>query len=143
MKTENNKEIIKEVNTDLYIIVIYEDNSVAVFERFRNTKQGLREIVEAIGSEKINKNVVKSSSPYWTVSDFGLKLLEALDDKNITTDGQYYLSHPMFFGTVIAGKKYNGSTKEGLRKIAEKYKIPYENSWNTQQFGRKIVEYLK
>ena len=134
------KEVLKVVNTDLHIIVIYDDNSVDVFERFRNTRQGLYEIANAI---ELNFQKKFFIDPEWeTINYLGEKILSYVGAKTVLNNGEYYLSNPMFFSTILCGKKYSGSTKEGLRKIAEKYHIEYDPTWNTQTLGRKIVNAL-
>ena len=35
-----------------------------------------------------------------------------------------------------------GKTKEILREISKAAKFNYDESWNTQQFGAKLIEYL-
>jgi len=62
------------------------------------------------------------------------------DAPAITDD--HYIMYIDANGIVICGRKSEGSAKGALRMIAEKYSITYEEGWNTQRFGCKVIEHL-
>ena len=110
------KQYKEVVATEDYIVAVYDNKSIDVYNRYDND---------------------------WTTRQFGKKLIDAVgnDAKAIADDT--YCVYIDANGSVICGSKYEGSTKEGLRTVANKYKIAYEDSWNTQQFGRKVIEALR
>ena len=127
------KQIKQVATTEEYIVVRYEDDSIGVYNRYGNTKGALREIAEAQGFEY---------DPTWTTRQFGKKLIDALGNSAPAIVDNDYIVYIDANGTVICGRKIEGSTKGALRMIAEKYSIIYEEGWNTQQFGRKVIEHL-
>ena len=127
------KQIKQVATTEEYIVVRYEDDAIGVYNRYGNTKGALREIAEAQGFEY---------DPTWTTRQFGKKLIDALGNSAPAIADNDYIVYIDANGTVICGRKIEGSTKGALRMIAEKYSITYEEGWNTQQFGRKVIEHL-
>lgn len=127
------KQIKQVATTEEYIVVRYEDDSIGVYNRYGNTKGALREIAEAQGFEY---------DPTWTTRQFGKKLIDALGNSAPAIVDNDYIVYIDANGTVICGRKIEGSTKGALRMIAEKYSIIYEEGWNTQQFGCKVIEHL-
>ena len=73
---------------------------------------------------------------------FAKKILDTLGDPNAIVGGEdcLYINKN---NTLICGNRYEGTVKEALRKIAEEFEIDYQDTWNTQQFGRKIINELK
>ena len=126
------KQIKQVATTEDYIVARYEDDSIGVYNRYGNTKGALREIAEAQGFEY---------DPTWTTRQFGKKLIDALGNGAAIADNDYIV-YIDANGTVICGRKTEGSAKGALRMIAQKYSIIYEEGWNTQQFGRKVIEHL-
>lgn len=57
--------------------------------------------------------------------------------KNART-GEYMISCNAE-GAIKVAKDYNND-KGGLREIAEKIGFAYDPAWNTQQFGKKLIE---
>jgi hypothetical protein len=127
------KQIKQVATTEDYIVARYEDDSIGVYNRYGNTKGALREIAEVQGFEY---------DPTWTTRQFGKKLIDAVDNGAPAIANDHYIVYIDTNGTVICGRKTEGSAKGTLRMIAEKYSIIYEEGWNTQQFGRKVIEHL-
>ena len=128
------KQYKEVVATEDFIVAVYDNNSVDVYHRYDNAKGALREIADEYGFE-YDKD--------WTTRQFGKKLIDAVGNGNPAIADDTYCVYVDASGSIICGNKYEGSTKEGLRTVAKKYKIAYEVSWNTQQFGRKVIEALR
>ena len=127
------KQIKQVATTEDYIVARYEDDSIGVYNRYGNTKGALRKIAEEQGFE-YNTN--------WTTRQFGKKLMEGISSDAPAIANDNYIVYIDANGAIICGERFEGDTKEGLRTIAEKYNIPYEKGWNTDWFGRKVIEYL-
>ena len=69
-------------------------------------------------------------------------MIDAVDNGAPAIANDHYIVYIDTNGSVICGRKTEGSTKGALRMIAEKYSIIYEEGWNTQQFGCKVIEHL-
>lgn len=69
-------------------------------------------------------------------------MIDAVDNGAPAIANDHYIVYIDTNGSVICGRKTEGSTKGALRMIAQKYSIIYEEGWNTQQFGRKVIEHL-
>jgi hypothetical protein len=127
------KQIKQVATTEEYIVVRYEDDSIGVYNRYGNTKAALREIAKEHGFEY---------DPNWTTRQFGKKMIDGVGNGAPAIADNDYIVYIDANGTVICGRKTEGSAKGALRMIAEKYSITYEEGWNTQQFGRKVIEHL-
>ena len=127
------KQIKQVATTEEYIVVRYEDDAIGVYNRYGNTKGALREIAQAQGFEY---------DPNWTTRQFGKKLIDGVGNGALAIANDHYIVYIDTNGSVICGRKTEGSTKGALRMIAQKYSIIYEEGWNTQQFGRKVIEHL-
>lgn len=127
------KQIKQVATTEEYIVVRYEDDSIGVYNRYGNAKAALREIAIEHGFEY---------DPSWTTRQFGKKMIDGVGNGAPAIADNDYIVYIDANGTVICGRKTEGSTKGALRMIAEKYSIIYEEGWNTQQFGRKVIEHL-
>ena len=72
------------------------------------------------------------------------ELKAAVDIKKSATCGNYTIN--IASNNSVAVLKSNvacDSAKAALREIADQVGFAYENSWNTQQFGSKLVDFLK
>ncbi len=127
------KQIKQVATTEEYIVVRYEDDSIGVYNRYGNAKAALREIAKEHGFEY---------DPNWTTRQFGKKMIDGVGNGAPAIADNDYIVYIDANGTVICGRKTEGSAKGALRMIAEKYSITYEEGWNTQQFGRKVIEHL-
>lgn len=128
------KQYKELVATDLYIVAIYDNKSIDVYDRYENAKGALRQIAD--------ENNFKYDES-WNTRQFGKKLIDALGGGSPAIADETYCVYTDAKGTVICGSKFEGSTKEGLRTVAAKYKIKYDETWNTQQFGKKVIEALR
>ena len=127
------KQIKQVATTEEYIVVRYEDDSIGVYNRYGNAKAALREIAIEHGFEY---------DPSWTTRQFGKKMIDGVGNGAPAIADNDYIVYIDANGTVICGRKTEGSATGALRMIAEKYSITYEEGWNTQQFGRKVIEHL-
>ena len=128
------KQYKELVATDLYIVAIYDNKSIDVYDRYENAKGALRQIAD--------ENNFKYDES-WNTRQFGKTIIDALGGGAPAIADETYCVYTDAKGTVICGSKFEGSTKEGLRTVAAKYKIKYDEAWNTQQFGKKVIEALR
>ena len=128
------KQYKELVATDLYIVAIYDNKSIDVYDRYENAKGALRQIAD--------ENNFKYDES-WNTRQFGKKLIDALGGGAPAIADETYCVYTDAKGTVICGSKFEDSTKEGLRTVAAKYKIKYDEAWNTQKFGKKVIEALR
>lgn len=115
-----------------YIITVKANNSVEVFRIYDNVRGSLREAAEAAGLKY---------DPDWNTRRFGLMLVKAYGQgTNQATIGEYTVTlRPS--GAIETYRIYS-NTKGALREIAEEIGFNYDKSWNTQQFGSKLVDYI-
>ena len=117
-----------------YIVTIGDNDTVSVCRIYKSTKKALREIAENNGIE-----VLKS----WTTQQFGRLLLSQFcNSEKEGTIGEYAIERESN-NRVNVLRTYS-NTKEGLREVAKA--IGYaeddkKNGWNTQDFGRHLVNY--
>ena len=128
------KQYKEVIATDVYIVALYDNKSIDVYDRYENAKGALRQIADENGFDYDDN---------WNTRQFGKKLIDALGGGSPAIADETYCVYTDAKGSVVCGSKFDGSTKEGLRTVAKKYKIAYEDSWNTQQFGKKVLEALK
>lgn len=124
-----NSEIIGE-----YIITIDDNNSVSVSRIYKSTKEALRKIWEDNG---------KGTAPEkWTTQDLGRHILNDLcDGAKEATIGDYTIEREA--NNRINVLRTYKVAKEGLRDCAESIGFPYEKEWDTQNFGRRLVNYAQ
>lgn len=124
-----NSEIIGE-----YIVTIDDNNSVSVSRIPDNTKATLRKIWEDSG---------KGAAPErWTTHDLGRHILNELcDGAKSATIGDYTIEREAN-NRINVLRNYKVA-KEGLRDCAESIGFPYEKEWDTQNFGRRLVNYAQ
>ena len=128
------KQYKELVATPDYIVALYDNKSIDVYHRYENAKGALREISEENDFEYDDN---------WNTRQFGKKLIDELGGGAPSIAGETYCVYVDSKGTVICGNMFDGSTKEGLRTVAGAYKFKYDEGWNTQQFGKKLLEFLK
>ena len=126
--------MIKQIAiTEDYIVVRFENNSIDVYNRYGKAKEALREIA---------KEHLFEYNPDWNTHQFGKKLIDAIGSEAKAIVNDNYVVYIDTKGSIICGRKSQENTKEKLRMIVNKYSTPYEESWNTQQLGRKVIKHL-
>lgn len=124
-----NSEIIGE-----YIVTIDDNNSISVSRIYKSTKAALREIWESNGKGEVPHS--------WTTQDLGRRILNELcGGAKEATIGEYTIEREAN-NRINLIRNYKVA-KEGLRDCADDNKIPYEKEWNTQNFGRRLVNYVQ
>ena len=116
-----------------YILTINDDNSVNVSMIPDNTKEELRKIAK--------KNNIAYDDKL-TTHQLGALILKELGKKgeNTLTFGEYEIEKEP--GGRINLLKTYGNTKEGLRHISDEIGFEYNMEWNTQQFGRSLMNFI-
>ena len=116
-----------------YILTINDDNSVNVSMIPDNTKDELRKIAE--------KNNIAYDDKL-TTHQLGALILKELGKpgENTLIFGEYEIEKEPG-GRINLLKSY-GNTKEGLRQISEQIGFEYNKEWNTQQFGRNLMNFI-
>lgn len=114
-----------------YMIGVKENNSIEVYRIYDNTKGALREVAEQEGFEYDSN---------WNTRQFGAKLCKQFGDGQQATVGCYTV-YIRGTETVEVYRTYD-NTKGALREIAEKLGFEVDPKWNTQQFGRKLVDFI-
>lgn len=127
------KKYEKSIATKNHIIVIFDNNSVVVYNKANVVKHELQKIAEANNFEYDKK---------WTTRQLGNKLIKEFGDDKNTFATEDFCVYKEESGSIVCGTKHPESAKEGLREIANEKGIPFEDSWNTQTFGRKMYEAL-
>lgn len=126
-----NSEIIDE-----FVVTINDNNSVSVSRIYKSTMAALKEIAEANGIE-----VQKT----WTTQHLGRLLLSQFcNGEKEGTIGEYTIERED--NNRINVIRTYSNTKEGLMeaaKVAKYTEDPKENGWNTQNFGRRLVNYVQ
>lgn len=124
-------EIKKGAISGEYLIEIHENNSVAVFRVYENTKGALREVAEEKNFE---------FDPNWNTRQFGAKICKEFGDGKQATVGCYNIL-VRDNGSIEVYRTYE-NTKGALREVAEKIGFEYDPNWTTQQLGSKLVDFI-
>ena len=126
-----NSEIIDE-----FIVTLNDNNSVSVSRIYKSTMAAIKEIAEANGIE-----VQKT----WTTQHLGRLLLSQFcNGEKEGTIGEYTIERED--NNRINVIRTYSNTMEGLKeaaKVANYTEDPKENGWNTQNFGRHLVNYVQ
>lgn len=119
-----------------YIVTIEDNNSVSVSRIYKSTMKALVEIAEANGIE-----VLKS----WTTQHLGRLLLAQLcNGEKEGAIGEYTIEREDN-NRINVIRTYK-NTMDGLREaalVAGFKEDPKENGWNTQNFGRQLVNFVQ
>lgn len=114
-----------------YIIEIADNGHVDVLRVFRNAKVTMEEIAKS-------KNFPVDEK--WNTQDLGRHLVKEFGD------GKTALFNDITINRFADGKieiyQECKNVKEALRTIANQLGFHYEDTWNTQQFGSKLSDYL-
>lgn len=119
-----------------YIVTIDDNNSVSVSRIYKSTMAALTEIAEANGL-KVEKT--------WTTQHLGRLLLSQFcNGEKEGTIGEYTIEREG--NNRINVIRTYSNTMKGLTetaKIANYSEDPKEMGWNTQNFGRHLVDYVQ
>lgn len=123
-----------EIGDDSPFVVEYENGSIEVFSMKWETTLTLRELAE------------EANIPFeydWSLEKFTKEIKKEVGEDTIgITVGDICVYLASANGRAICGTKEEGTTKEALRDLADRNNIKYEESWNTQQLGRNLINAL-
>ena len=123
----------KSVIKGEYIVEIDDTGHVAVYRIYDNVKGSLREIYAAEGWE---------FDPNWTTRQMGNDILKRMGTDDSIKVGEYVVTKREN-GSIETYRDFGkGKVKEALRIVAEENGMEVDPAWNTQTFGRKLIEFL-
>lgn len=114
-----------------YIITVEDSGTVRVCKIYDNVKGALRECAESKAFEYDTN---------WTTRQFGAKLVKEFGEGSMAEIGEYTVVK-RDSGTIEAYRTY-ANTAGALREIAQEIGFESDPSWNTRQFGSKIVDFI-
>lgn len=124
------KEIKNFGKTQRFVLTIYDDYSVAVFQILDNTKEGLRNLSEAHNF---------SYETQWNTRFFGKRVIEHFKGTDKIVVGDYFVLRQKD-ESILCAKLFEGNTKEGIRQIANEVDFEYDTNWTTQQFASHLIK---
>ena len=134
------KKVKRIVFTDEFVdegspfVVEYENGSIEVFSMKWEATLTLRELAE------------EADIPFeydWSLEKLTKAIKKEVGEDTIgITVGNICVYLASANGRAICGIKEEGTTKEALRDLADRNSIKYEESWNTQQLGRNLINAL-
>lgn len=117
-----------------FIITEDDNGSFSVSRIYKSTKKALTEIWTNAGKGEVPKN--------WFAHSLGRHILNELcDGAKEATIGEYTIERES--NNRINVLRTYSTTIEGLRECAESIGMPYEEAWNTRQFGRTLIEFFQ
>ncbi len=119
---------IKSAICGEYVIASDEKKHITVYRIFDNAIGAMREVAKANNFEYEDK---------WNTRTFGKKLCQQFGDGKNCQVGQYFINI-LESGSVEIYRVYD-NTIAALREVAGKIGFAYEDSWNTQHFGAKLI----
>lgn len=114
-----------------YLIIQEQNSSIKVLRQFDNVIASLRAIADEVGFSYDDK---------WNTRTFGRQLIKEYGNGNVAQFGEYGV-RILPSGSVQSFKVYN-NTKGALREIAKETGFEYDDKWNTQNFGSKLINAL-
>ena len=121
----------KSVIAGEYIIEIADNGHVDVLRVYSNLYQTMRTLAKSKGFSVDEK---------WNTQDLGRKLVKEFGDGEMAHFGDVVVKRLPTQQIEIYEECRNVIAE--LRTISDKMGFPYEESWNTQTFGSKLVDYL-
>ena len=116
----------------LYVISQEEDGAIKVWKSHDNQIEALRVIAKSINF---------AFDPAWTTRQFGHKLIQHLNPSSKSaTSGEYVILEKKD-GSIVVLKCFDNVIGT-LREIAGQIGFAYDKSWNTRQFGSKLINHL-
>ncbi|WGE89053.1 hypothetical protein [Actinobacillus arthritidis] len=132
-------EIKKSAKYDNFVIAQDKNNAISI--TCDNTKEGLRQIADEVGMAYDAENT----------QSLGSKLINHLNgvERNVRVEDESGVKKSAKHGNFVIEQAEDNSiaitcdnTKAGLRQIAEKIGMAYDNGWTTQQFGSRLINFL-
>lgn len=114
-----------------YIITIEDNNSVRVCRIYDNVIGSLREICEKEGME---------IDPKWNTQQLGREVIKRFGEGTMAEVGEYVVTRRPS-GSIETYRTF-ANTMGALREIAAKIGFEILPKWNTQDAGRKIVDFI-
>ena len=121
----------KSVIAGEYIIEIADNGHVDVLRVYSNLYQTMRTLAKSKGFSVDEK---------WNTQDLGRKLVKEFGDGEMAHFGDVVVKRLPTQQIEIYEECRNVIAE--LRTISDKMGFPYEESWNTQTFGSKLVDFL-
>jgi hypothetical protein len=128
----NNAMAKKSVIAGEYVIEIADNGHVDVLRIFRNAKETMRQIAQENNFEV---------DPKWNTQDLGRNLVKTFGDGTTATFKDIIVTRDKSGKIEIYQEVKN--VKEALREISSKMDFTYNETWNTQTFGKKLVDFLE
>ena len=123
----------KSVIAGEYIIEIADNGHVDVLRVYSNAIEAMRDIAKDMDFPVDEK---------WNTQDFGRKLVNEFGDGKEAHFGDVVVKRLPTKKIEIYKECGHGNVKEELRAISKEMGFPYDESWNTQTLGSKLVDYL-
>ncbi len=114
-----------------YIITIEDNNSVRVCRIYDNVIGSLWEICEKEGME---------IDPKWNTQQLGREVIKRFGEGTMAEVGEYVVTRRPS-GSIETYRTF-ANTMGALREIAAKIGFEILPKWNTQDAGRKIVDFI-
>ena len=116
-----------------YLIQIEQSGHVTVHRIYDNVKGSLKEIYESKGLEY---------DPAWNARQMGTNLIKQLGGQTSATSGEYIILKKED-GSIETYRDFGkGNVKNALRTIATEIGMEFDPDWNTQTFGRNIINFI-
>ena len=123
----------KSIIAGEYIIEIADNGHVDVLRVHSNLYQTMRGLAKEKGFPVDEK---------WNTQTLGSKLVTEFGDGKTAQFGDVTVKRLPSQQIEISEECGHGNVKDALRAIAKKMGFPYDESWNTQTLGSKLVDYL-
>lgn len=114
-----------------YIITVEDSGSIRVCRIYDNVIGSLREICQKEGME-IN--------PKWNTQQLGREVIKRFGEGTMAEVGEYVVTRRPS-GSIETYRTYS-NTMGALREIAAKIGFEILPKWNTQDAGRKLVDFI-
>ena len=124
---------MNSAKTGEYLIQIEQSGHVTVHRIYDNVKASSKEIYESKGQEY---------DPAWNTRQMGTNLIKQLGGQTSATFGEYIILKKED-GSIETYRDFGkGNVKNALRTIATEIGMEFDPDWNTQTFGRNIINFI-
>lgn len=114
-----------------YIITVEDSGSIRVCRIYDNVIGSLREICQKEGME---------IDPKWNTQQLGREVIKRFGEGTMAEVGEYVVTRRPS-GSIETYRTYS-NTMGALREIAAKIGFEILSKWNTQDAGRKLVDFI-